>query len=110
MVASVRRSSRSRVVSLALCVAWLANLPRAAAQDADAFIKQGIALRRALKEQEALTAFRRAYELAPSPRAVAQIGLAEQALGRWADAEAHLLTALEAVSDPWIDKYRTPLE
>jgi hypothetical protein len=80
------------------------------AEDADALIKQGVELRRAGKDQEALEQFRRAYELAPSPRAVAQLGLAEQALGRWVDAEAHVDKALEAPQDPWIAKYHATLE
>ena len=38
------------------------------------------------------------------------MGLAEQALGRWIDGEAHLARALEAGQDPWIAKYRGTLE
>ena len=38
------------------------------------------------------------------------MGLAEQALGRRIDGEAHLTKALEAAQDSWIAKYREALE
>ena len=99
------------VVLRVLAVALLLSVPAAArAQDADAYIKQGVELRRAGKDQAALEQFRRAYDLAPTPRALAQLGLAEQALGRWIDGEAHIIKALEAEQDPWISKYRETLE
>src|SRR5262249_18802318 len=44
------------------------------------------------------------------PRTLAQIGLAEQALGRWVIAETHVARALEATADPWIAKHRTALD
>jgi hypothetical protein len=99
------------VLPRVLAVALLLSVPAAArAQDADALIKQGVELRRAGKDQAALEQFRRAYDLAPTPRALAQLGLAEQALGRWIDGEAHIIKALEAEQDPWISKYRETLE
>jgi hypothetical protein len=65
-------------------------------------VKQGLALRRERRDAEALEEFRRAYALDPAPRTLAQIALAEQALGRWVESEAHLLSALQASTDPWI--------
>jgi hypothetical protein len=101
-------SHRGRVRALALTL--LLSLPATArAQDADALIKQGVDLRRAHDDEGALEQFRRAYDLEPTPRALAQMGLAEQALGRWVDGEAHLTRALEAADDPWIAKYRPTL-
>ena len=92
-------------------VALLLSVPAAArAQDADAYIKQGVELRRAGKDQAALEQFRRAYDLAPTPRARAPRGHAAPALGRWIDGEAHIIKALEAADDPWISKYRETLE
>jgi hypothetical protein len=38
------------------------------------------------------------------------MALAEQALGRWIDAEAHLAEALQRTGDPWIARNRTLLE
>jgi hypothetical protein len=104
----LRRAARIFAASLAL--ALLIAPAAARAEDADALIKQGVDLRRAGKDQAALEQFRRAYDLGPTPRALAQMGLAEQGLGRWVDAEAHLGKALEAAQDPWIAKYHETLE
>jgi hypothetical protein len=98
-------------VLFAVSFAALALAPQVAhADDADALIKQGVERRRAHDDQGALELFRRAYDLAATPRALAQIGLAEQALGRWGDAETHLSAALERAADPWIAKYQSTLE
>lgn len=84
--------------SLALApVAGLAQAP-----DAEALIREGAALRRERRDEEALDRFQRAWELGRSPRARAQMAFAEQALGRWPRAEAHLREAREASTDPWI--------
>jgi hypothetical protein len=49
-------------------------------------------------------------QMSRTPKAVAQVGLAEQALGRWEDADVHLAEALRATNDPWISKNRKTLE
>jgi len=82
----------------------------AAASDADKLIREGLDLRRGGDDAAALQKFQRALELWPTPRAVAQIGLAEQALGRWVVAYEHLRRALDATGDPWIQKSRSALE
>lgn len=74
------------------------------AQNMDAgsrLIEQGIAQRKAGNDRAALQSFQRAFELSGSPRALAQLALAEQAMGRWLDAHEHLATALNR-DDPWI--------
>ena len=94
------------------CLAALAVLlavAPAAAQDADATIEEGLALREQGRDAEALERFRAAYESAPSARALAQIALAEQALGRFVDAEAHLVEAME-LGGEWIERNREALE
>lgn len=68
----------------------------------DELIAQGVQLRREHRDAEALLEFRRAYQLRATPRALAQIGLAEQALGSWVQAEADLSQALAAKDDEWI--------
>lgn len=74
-------------------------------------IERGIRLREAGRDAEALEAFRAAYSASQSPRALAQIALAEQALGRWVDAEKHLVEALAgAPKSRWIRRYRSPLK
>jgi hypothetical protein len=76
---------------------------------AEALTRHGVELRRQRRDREALEDFRRAYELSKSPRTLAQIALAEQALGRWVDAERDLERALGATDDPWIEKNRETL-
>jgi|GEM_PF-298232 len=79
--------------------------PRAArASEADELIRQGVALRRTGDDAGALRRFEQAYQLEHGSRALAQIGLAEQALGRWSSAYDHLQQALEDGRDPWIKK------
>jgi hypothetical protein len=85
-------------------------LPATAAEDPEALIKHGVALRRQGNDAAALQEFRRAYDLAPSPRAAAQMGLAEQQMQSWVDASRHLAEALRAPADPWIKKNRPVLE
>jgi hypothetical protein len=59
---------------------------------------------------EALSAFKEAHRLAPSPRTAAQKGLAEQAMHLWIPAAAHIRLALEVGDDVWIKKNRVFLE
>ena len=94
-------------VAAVLSAAALSSPARADSHDdaeADAAIKRGVELRRHAKDQDALEEFRKAYALVKSPRALAQVGLAEQALGRWVDAENDLAEAMASKSDPWIRK------
>jgi tetratricopeptide (TPR) repeat protein len=81
----------------------------ATAQSAFDLLNQGVQLRRDGKDEEALRVFRRAYEGWPSPRVLAQIGLAEQALGQWTDARRDLVRALEGHDDSWIKKNESVL-
>jgi hypothetical protein len=95
---------------IALMLLSLAAPARAEAQDADALMKEGLELRRQHHDAEALDDFRRAFALDPSPRAQAQIAFAEQALGRWLEAEADLRKAMQASNDPWIVGHREVLD
>lgn len=90
---------------LALC--WM-SVP-ALAQDFDALMDEGVALRAQAEDHEALDRFERAATLRRTPVVVAQIGLAEQALGRFVAAEAHLTEALE-LGGAWIDRQHEVLE
>lgn len=106
---------RARV--LAACLAFAACTTHAfdcfAAPDdaeAEALIARGIELREKGKDDEALAVFKKALARSPSPRARAQVALAEQALGLWVAAESDLLAALAVEGDPWIVKNRAPLE
>lgn len=86
--------------------------PTAAADDADAetLISRGIELREHGKDDEALAVFKKALARTPSPRARAQVALAEQALGLWVAAENDLVLALAAEGDAWIAKNRPALQ
>lgn len=93
-------------VGLALILAG----PAVAAETEEEIIRRGVELRKAGDDLGASIEFRKAYRMTGSPRAAAQLGLAEQALGRWDEAEAHVTEALKASGDPWIRKNRAALE
>jgi hypothetical protein len=83
--------------------------PALAQDDAEALTKQGLELRRQRRDAEALAVFRHAYAVKATPRTLAQIALAEQALGKWVDAEADLDAALGSTDDAWIAPHRSAL-
>jgi hypothetical protein len=72
-------------------------------------IERGLSLRENGNDEQALELFKEALRLSPSPRAQAQVALAEQALGLWVVAEHDLSLALESTEDSWIAKHRTAL-
>lgn len=96
-----------RVLVLALGILCVGRGVRAG--DADDLIRQGVERRRQGDDVGALGLFERAYQAAQSPRALAQMGLAEQSLGKWVVASEHLKQALAANGDPWIVKNRSVL-
>ena len=53
--------------------------------------------------------FKRAYQIAPTPRAMAQLGLVELALGDFAACERYLSDAL-ADDDAWVRSYQKTIE
>src|SRR5689334_525519 len=81
-----------------------------AADSADQLIKKGLEARKRGDDLGALPLFEQAYKLSPTPRAAAQRGFCEQALGRWADAEVHLEEALKSPEDAWVKKNRGPIQ
>lgn len=84
--------------------------PDSNTRQADAAIQRGIDHLRHDQYEDALREFLAAYRISPTPRAVAQIGLANQALGRLADAERRLMEALTSTEDRWIRTRRADLE
>jgi hypothetical protein len=102
---------RIRTYTLA-AVACCSLAGRGAAADASSrdMVEKGIQLRREHRDAEALEQFRRAEQLNPAPRIRAQIGLAEQALAQWVEAERDLTQALSAKDDPWIREHADALE
>ena len=116
---SLSRSQLGRAcAALGCALALLASCPAARAQPADPaavaesddLILQGLKLREQGQDAGALLLFERAQQLAPTPRALTQRALAEQALGSWVQAEAHLKEALAAPADAWIEQHRATLE
>ena len=83
-----------------------ANIAMAAesADPGEALIRRGVELRKAGRDEQALDVFRSAYRVKATPRAQAQMGFAEQALGHWIDAENDLKAALASHRDPWISR------
>lgn len=86
------------------------DLTRASAaqeqENEEQLISRGVQLRKDGDDQSARDVFRQAYDRFPSPKAACQLGLAEQALGRWDEAEAHLREGPRATDDPWVKKNR----
>lgn len=83
---------------------------RAEAQDAaEACILRGVEQRERGDDLGALATFTGCWERDHSPRAEGQMALAEFALGRWMDAEAHLAEALSS-NDAWIATHRDLLD
>jgi hypothetical protein len=98
------------VAGVAVAV-WLAPTSAfAQPSEVDALIEQGVELREQRKDDEALKVFTRAFELSHGPRAQAQVALAEQALGRWVQAESDMTAALAATEDMWITRNAAALE
>ncbi len=80
------------------------------ASDAEALITRGLALRHAGQDRQALPLFQEAAEKKKTPRAIAQVGLCEFAIGLWVEGEAHLQQALASGTDPWIRKNERQLK
>jgi hypothetical protein len=103
----VRGTLALRVVCAA---AILTGAPIVAAADADDLIRRGVELRRQQRDAEALSLFQEAYEESKEPRALVQMGFAEQALGKWGAAHRHLRAGSQAASNPWIVKNRKAID
>ena len=93
---------------LALCSC---ALPGTALADEPAaqLVSRGLELRRERRDAEALALFQAAFATSAQPMILAQIALAEQALGRWPAAEQDLTSAL-AKHDSWVEANRGALE
>lgn len=106
---------RMRGAAAACVAAWLAGgeafaQGRCAAQArVDALEQQGNRARTERRDESAREAFAEAWGLCHGARALARMGLAEKALGRWLEAEEHLAAAL-ATRDPWVSRQRAVLE
>jgi hypothetical protein len=94
------------------------GVPRdAASQSEDPLIVQeqtllaeGYELRRQWRDAEALKKYQEAYALKKDAKPLAQMALAEQALGHWATAYRLLGEALADRANPWIAEHRDVLQ
>ena len=91
-------------------VAGAAHPAGAADTQEESLLRRGLELREKGNDEAALAEFQRAYDLRQSGRARAQMALAEQALGRWIEAETHLGEALQRTREPWISRNTGLLE
>ncbi|SRR6266540_195171 len=109
---SKRRARVVIVATVALRTVW--GAAPAFAEDkqgeAEKLIRRGVELRRAHDDDAAAREFQKAYDLAPTPRAAGQLGLAKQALGLWEEAERFLGEALRAPNDAWVGKNKAVLD
>jgi len=103
------RFRATRLGLLTGLILLVAPVAARAESDPDALLRRGVELRRAGKDDQALEKFRQAYKIRPTSRARAQVGLAEQALGQWIDAESDLLAAVGNATDAWIVKNKAAL-
>lgn len=103
---SVKR--RALLLCIGLCLAPI--LARAQTENADALVRRGVELRRAGQDEQALASFESALRIEATPRVRAQIGFAQQALGRWVAAERSLMEASTAQDDPWIRRHRAQIQ
>ncbi len=112
-----RGSLRARTLpALGLCASLVvAPLYASPARAADAIaveelIRQGVKLRQDNRDAAALPLFQRAYDLEPSPRTAAQLGMVEASLGYFLAAEGHLMEGLSSPRHLWIFKNRAQIE
>ncbi len=97
-------------IAAAVCLNFSLATVGVRAQTADALVDAAIDLRERGDDLQARVLLQQAHAADPSPRTTAQLGLCEQALGLWSDAEAHVRQALTATSDAWIQRNRAALE
>ena len=93
---------------LAVSLAMLSAGRVCAQTDASAEYARAGQLRSGQHPDEALMIYQSIYDRSRAPRALAQIGVTEGQMGRWAAAEEHLAAAL-ASNDVWVRQQRAVL-
>jgi len=105
----MRRTLGNGTALLVAASLLASSVAAAESEEPEALIRQGIELRRRGDDARAHGYFKRAYDLSKTPRAAAQLGLVDQAVGRWVEADVLLAEAL-ASNDPWVAQHRATLE
>lgn len=93
----------------ALIIAILCITRPAHAQSADALLHRAYELRLTGHDEAALPLLEQAYAMDHSARVAAQLGLCDEAVGRWVDAGARLHEAL-AAPDEWVARHLEALQ
>jgi len=117
MAIKARRVTRAAGVAIFYLFASLAGTQTAGAgqgsvdADAEVHLKKGLELRRKGRDTEALAEFEEAMKISPTPRAKAQIGLAQMAIGLFEGAETTLSQVLSSTAeDSWVASHRPALK
>lgn len=76
----------------------------------DARVLHGIELRDAGQADAAIEHLRRVWETTHYPRALAQLAVTEQTLGRWTEADRHFREVLALASHTWVQQNRSRVE
>ena len=101
---------RARTIILAFLVCLYGSTAAAqTAETATSLVDHGLNEREAGHDAQALDLFLRAYAIDPAPRTLAQIALAEQAMGQWLPAFRDISAALNNTTDSWISSRRRVL-
>ncbi len=99
------------VIASGVGAAILCVSPAIAQQvELDAQVQHGIALRESNQSGAALEHLRRVWETTRYPRALAQVAVTEQTLGRWVEADRAFREVLALSSHPWVQQNRTRIE
>ncbi len=100
--------SRFSIAILILCSFMVHSAVAAQERNVDEILEDGLALREQGQDEAALARFEEAESIEPTGRSAAQIGLALQALGRFAEAHRTLDEAISRGGE-WIDRYEEHL-
>ncbi|MEZ4406035.1 MAG: hypothetical protein R3A52_06125 [Polyangiales bacterium] len=97
-------------VALGIALAsWCSPVLAQPRQGFEELLREGVELRRAGNDGLALQRFEAALAIQRDPRALAQVGLAHQALGHWIEAERFVGEALSARGHEWIRRNQAQL-
>jgi hypothetical protein len=104
------RTRQALIVAIVLTAVSTVGGRAFAADEAEQLIKKGLELRKRGDDLGALPLFEKAYRSSHTPRAAAQLGFCEQALGRWTAVETHMAEVLKTPDDPWVKKNRAAID
>lgn len=107
--ASSAQARVALVVSAAVCFSLALPARALADESPESLIAQGVQLRHKGQDAQAYGYFKRAYDLARTPRSAAQLALVEQAIADYWHAEKHFAEATSS-PDAWIRAQKKTLE